>query len=265
MKGQPSLNRNIEFYEQLAPVYDRLYVDVDAEETVRQWNLLLQQYAQLPSPMHSAAPRLLDLGCGTGRYLDPWAAVGFFPTGVDASRRMVAIARRRLRRSTWSSRIRLVCADLRHRNARLERQGPFDVAVAHFNFLNLFPPDELQDVLAAVAPCLRAGARLFTDCAPPQLMPTEILEEITLEDDTLIEVSTRSNPPENMVTRSYRLGSTRTAETYWLHSPRTLKAAAAVAGWRVEAAYAWRPDRPSSPWSHSLGGSLHRVYVLRIS
>lgn len=265
MKVQPSLNRNVEFYEQLAPVYDRLYVDVDAEETVRQWSILLQQCAGLPNPMHSAAPRLLDLGCGTGRYLDPWAAAGFFPTGVDASRRMVAIARHRLKRSVWSSRIRLVCTDLRHQNPRLARKGPFDVAVAHFNFLNLFPPDELQDLLATVAPCLRTGARFFTDCAPPQLMPTEIVEEITLEDDTRIEVSTRSNPAENMVTRSYRLGSTQTAETYWLHSPRALTATAAAAGWRVEAAYAWRPDQPSRPWRQRVGRSLHRVYVLRAS
>lgn len=207
---------------------------------------------------------MLDLGCGTGSYLDPWAAAGFFPTGVDASKRMVAIARRRLRRSVWSSRIRLVCADLRRPNVRLERDGPFDVAVAHFNFLNLFPPNELQQILAALGPCLRTGARFFTDCDPPQLMPTEAVEEIVLDGDTHIEVSTRPNPQENVVTRSYRLGSTRTAETYWLHSLRTLKAAAASAGWRVESTFAWRPDRPSSPWRQHVGGSLHRVYVLRV-
>jgi len=265
MKGHRSLNRNVEFYEQLAPIYDRLYADVDAEEAVRQWSILLRRCAHLPNPKHPDVPRLLDLGCGTGRYLEPWAAAGFCLTGVDASKRMITIARHRLRRSEWPSRIHLVCADLRERNARLERQGPFDVAVAHFNFLNLFPLSELESILAAIAPCLRTGARLFTDCAPPQLLPTAAVEEIVLDGETRVKVSTRPNPERDMVIRSYRLGSVRTAETYWLHSPRALKAAAAAAGWRVESTFAWRPNRPLRPWRQNIDSADHRVYVLRAS
>src|SRR4030088_1687905 len=85
-----------QFYEQVAPIYDELYEDVDVEEAVRQWRLLVVGCAGLPSrKQRQELPRLLDLGCGTGRYLAPWAAAGFRVTGVDASKRMISSARRR--------------------------------------------------------------------------------------------------------------------------------------------------------------------------
>jgi SAM-dependent methyltransferase len=41
-------------------------------------------------------PRVLELGCGTGRILIPLACAGFTVTGVDSSGDMIAICRERL-------------------------------------------------------------------------------------------------------------------------------------------------------------------------
>src|SRR5882762_7445704 len=89
--GDPS-----DFYEWLAPIYDDLYDAIDVEEAVRQWALLVRKMSRLPRA-RSPIPRLVDLGCGTGRYSVAWAASGFEVTGVDASRSMVARARRRVK------------------------------------------------------------------------------------------------------------------------------------------------------------------------
>jgi len=40
-----------------------------------------------------AGSRILDIGCGTGRWVRRYAELGYAPTGVDATRRMLVIAR----------------------------------------------------------------------------------------------------------------------------------------------------------------------------
>jgi hypothetical protein len=70
-RGRLDANLNSRFYERIAPLYDSLYDDVDAEEAVRQWCLLVKRCANLPRQTQQPLPRLLDLGCSTGKYLKP--------------------------------------------------------------------------------------------------------------------------------------------------------------------------------------------------
>jgi len=75
-------------YDRLAPDYDRrwsFYVDATLRETLRRFELRPGQ-------------RLLDVGCGTGALLERLArsVPGAELSGVDASARMLAVARRRL-------------------------------------------------------------------------------------------------------------------------------------------------------------------------
>ncbi len=263
--GAPSANLNPAFYEQIAPVYDSLYEDVDAEEAVRQWRLLVKRHARMPKPGEATLPRLLDLGCGTGRYLDPWAGAGFSVTGVDASRNMMARARQLRRDSDWAARIRLVTSDLRKPNRKLGTGDPFDVAVAHLNFLNLFPPAEISEVLKSLASCMSVGARLFTDCASPALMPEGARDRIVLNDSTAVEIVTMPDPDAGTVIREYQFHQSKISEKYWLHSAVALKAAAGLANWRLESTYTWRPDCPQTPWLRyraNVGG--HRMCVFRL-
>jgi len=140
-------NPNPEFYEAISTIYDRLYEEVDAAEAVRQWLSLISKFRPLPENGCLPLPKLLDLGCGPGRYLEPWATAGFCVMGVDASKGMIREARRRMANLSNPSRVSLFCHDLRRPSADLIRCSPFDIAVAHFNFLNLFPLKEVQDIL----------------------------------------------------------------------------------------------------------------------
>ncbi|MGI6632880.1 MAG: class I SAM-dependent methyltransferase [Bacillota bacterium] len=81
-------------------------------------------------------PRILELGCGTGRILIPLANVGFQVTGVDASSHMLDACRRKLE---WGNRevagrVRLVQADI----LNLDLDDRFDLVLAPCNLLNHF-------------------------------------------------------------------------------------------------------------------------------
>jgi SAM-dependent methyltransferase len=263
--AKTSANQNTRFYERIAPIYDSLYDDVDAEEAVRQWLLLVKKHTGLPKRGKKPLPRLVDLGCGTGRYLDPWASAGFSVTGVDASKGMISRARKNLKMSACDAQIRLVNCDLRKRSPTLSKGQPFDVAVAHLNFLNLFPPKEIVAVMKSLGSCMTEGARFFTDCASPALIPEPGGERVVLADGTAVDVTTRPDIAESTVIRSYRFRRSEASEKYWLHSTPTLKAAASRAGWRLESSFDWRPDRPRAPWlplQKSAEG--HRVAVFRL-
>jgi SAM-dependent methyltransferase len=257
------VNPNPRFYEHIAGIYDLLYVQVDSEEAVRQWLPIVRRFSGLPDPGQRVRARLLDLGCGTGRYLGPWAAAGFDVTGVDVSKRMIARARRRRIGSECRDRIHLFHSDLRRPDPRLEGRGPFDAAVAHFNFLNLFPPGELQRVLASVRRYLPTGGRIFADCATPAEMPEEGLERTVLSNGVTIEISTDPDPGSKTVSMRYLLDGQWFRETYWLHSAASLRSVAQTAGWRIEATLCWRPDRADSPWGAPARGRGHRFFVFK--
>jgi SAM-dependent methyltransferase len=262
-QGGPGANPNPRFYEAIAGVYDRLYREVDAAETVRQWLLLVRPRTGLPDLKARQLPRLLDAGCGTGRHLILWAAAGFRVTGIDASPAMIARAASRVRRSKWAARIRLLCADVRQENPQFARHGPFAAAVAHFNFLNLFPPGEVEQVLRSLRTAVTPGARLFTDCAPPWLMPKRGCERLDLGGGLAVEVRTFPDRLSGTVTRRYCYRGDWLEEKYWLHSAATLQKAAAAANWQIESVHGWQPDCRSDPWGPPKKNRGHRLYIFR--
>jgi SAM-dependent methyltransferase len=256
------------FYEWLAPIYDDLYDAIDVEEAVRQWNILVRKLTRLPRAGHPR-PRLLDIGCGTGRYLMEWTAVGFDVTGVDASRSMVTRAKRRAKTGAPGVPVPAVIrGDLRNDVRQLRARGPFDVAVAHFNFLNLFTVEDVSLVLAHLAPSMARGAFLFADCAPPDLAAETSEEALTLPNGQRLTISTSTEirRGSRAILRGYRhRGSTR-SERYHLHSIAELRRAARAAGWRVERVMEWRPERVRAPWAFTrVARNRHRVYALRPS
>ena len=64
------------------------------------------------------AGTVLEIGCGTGRVLAHLGAAGYEAVGVDVSRPMLEVARRRL--EPWNDRIRLADFDFRG-NALFEK------------------------------------------------------------------------------------------------------------------------------------------------
>jgi SAM-dependent methyltransferase len=95
--------------------------------------------------------RVLDLGCGQGVLAPGIAAAGADYTGIDASPRLVAIARRRHPRQ------RFLLGDARRAGAMPDCSGVFDAAIF---LLSIQDMDPLHEVLASAAQALRAGGRL---------------------------------------------------------------------------------------------------------
>jgi len=75
-------NELAQYYDFFSPI-DRIVTEVEFI------------YGELGNVI-AASPKVLELGCGTGRYLAELAAKGFQPYGIDISRNMLQIARRRV-------------------------------------------------------------------------------------------------------------------------------------------------------------------------
>ncbi|WP_320776048.1 methyltransferase domain-containing protein [Streptomyces sp. CRN 30] len=96
------------------------------------------------------APRVLDLGCGTGASTAALAAAlpGARITGVDASAGML----RRARAKSWRAGVRFVHAPAEDLH-RADVGGPFDAVFAAYLFRNVADPDAvLRSVFGLLAP-----------------------------------------------------------------------------------------------------------------
>ena len=98
---------------------------------------------------------VLDLGCGTGRITFPLAEAGLEVVGLDASERMLLVARRRLQEapSELAARVRFVHGDMREPVA-----GPFACAIIPLTtFALLLTDNDRRRTLDAVRTSLRPG------------------------------------------------------------------------------------------------------------
>ena len=127
-----------------------LYADIEpllgfAEETER----LYQHYLDILSDR--GAETLLDVGCGSGRFLQKAAALPAIrkTVGVDLSETMVARARRRG--------IEAHCIDV----CRLS--GRFDTVTAVFDVLNYLSPEALPTFLNCISDRLEKGGFFAAD------------------------------------------------------------------------------------------------------
>jgi len=108
--------------------------------------------SRLPRP----PGRVLDVGCGTGVFLEKAISAGFDASGLDASAEMVSIARGRV----GSDRVRL------ERMQDLAESKVYDSIVSlswSFNYLNSF--DEIEAVLTRFFKALKPSGRLILQIA----------------------------------------------------------------------------------------------------
>ncbi len=90
--------------------------------------------------------RVLDVGCGNGRHLEPLAERGFSPVGLELNRGML-------------ERGRIVLADMR----RIPFLAVFDTAISLFSSFGYFSDEENGDVLREIAGSLVPGGRVILD------------------------------------------------------------------------------------------------------
>jgi SAM-dependent methyltransferase len=265
--SQSEANRaNVEFYERFAEYYQRIYACVDANETVRQWNMLLEEHQKACTKRLN----LVDVGCGPGWHLSAWAKAGFDVAGIDSSPSMLIAAEKNLSLSTgcqcpvYLCDIRDLAEDVptNHRGTGPSRV-PFDVAVAHFNFLNLFAPGDLPLVFDGVASLVRPGGVWLVDCSIPLTPPPAVRENYEREAGVALQCIGNWNEASKTFRLRWLSLDTDIVEIYWFHCLQVYEECAKSSGWVTESRYEWHPNEPSDPWRSARGDSERLVTVYR--
>jgi SAM-dependent methyltransferase len=107
--------------------------------------------------------RVLDVGCGVGRWSRLLAARGALVTGVDLSPTMIAEARRRAASAGVASRCRFLVQDL----ARLDADGPYDLVLGVTVLQHILDPGALRNAVLRLAGHLAPDGRLVLLEAAP--------------------------------------------------------------------------------------------------
>jgi ubiquinone/menaquinone biosynthesis C-methylase UbiE len=137
-----------EAYQLWAPYYDA------ADNPV----LALEERVLFPHMEDLRGKHVIDLGCGTGRWLRYAAELGAASlVGVDASPAMLSVAQQQC-----SAQVELMCADVL---SLLLESGSADVLIASF-LLSYLP--SLDAFVAQAARLLRPGGRLLVSDLHPQ-------------------------------------------------------------------------------------------------
>jgi SAM-dependent methyltransferase len=141
-------HKGMDMYELIAPYYDLEHADY--QEDV---DLYLNYAIALGSPV-------LELGCGTGRLLEPLARRGIEVTGVDSSPAMLARARQRLQENGLLHRMTLIEGDAR--TLRLNQR--FRLAFVALNsFAHFITRHDQRAVLAVIHQHLLPDSTLILD------------------------------------------------------------------------------------------------------
>lgn len=110
--------------------------------------------------------RVLDVGCGVGRWSSLLARRGGIVTGIDLSPTMIAEARRRAELQDVSSRCRFLVQDL----AQLDAGGQFDLILGVTVLQHILDPEALRSAVRGMADHLAPGGRMvLLEAAPASI------------------------------------------------------------------------------------------------
>jgi SAM-dependent methyltransferase len=127
-----------------------------------------QRLALEPWLQISPGTRVLDVGCGVGRWSRLLAARGALVTGVDLSPTMVAQSRRRAAAAGLASRCRFLVQD----SAALDAGGPFDLVLGVTVLQHVLDPAALHAAMRRMAAHVSVGGRIvLLEAAPTSLAP----------------------------------------------------------------------------------------------
>jgi SAM-dependent methyltransferase len=125
-----------------------------------QWT---QRRALTPWLAVPAGLRVLDVGCGVGRWSRGLAARGAQVTGVDLSATMIGEARRRAHRSGLSARCRFLVQDI----AELDAGDPYALIVGVTVLQHILEPQRLRRALERMTAHLApGGSMVLLEAAP---------------------------------------------------------------------------------------------------
>jgi 2-polyprenyl-3-methyl-5-hydroxy-6-metoxy-1,4-benzoquinol methylase len=124
---------------------------------------LSQRLALAPHLRVPAGIRVLDVGCGIGRWSRLLAARGADVCGVDLSPTMIAIARARTAASRLESRCRFMTQDL----CRLDTGAQHDLVLGVTVLQHILEPDRLRGALERMVAHLHPSGRMVLLEAAP--------------------------------------------------------------------------------------------------
>ena len=122
-----------------------------------------QHLALAPWCRVSPGTRVLDVGCGVGRWSRLLASRGAIVTGIDLSPTMIEEARRRAARAGLASRCRFLVQDLAH----LDAGEPYDLVLGVTVLQHILDPHSLRTATQRLAEHLApAGRMVLLEAAP---------------------------------------------------------------------------------------------------
>jgi SAM-dependent methyltransferase len=188
-----------------------------------------------------AGGTVVELACGTGRITVPIAQAGVRVIGVDSSRRMLEVARERVRAAGADELVELRHGDLRE--PPVPEQVPL-VLVPFRSLLHLLTEAERERALAAIRELLLPGGRLVFDVFAPSADDVEATHGRWLEREPGIFERADWDEGERTLTLSVRRGEeAATMRLAWL-SPLEWRRLLEGAGLEVEALWGWFDRRP---------------------
>jgi 2-polyprenyl-3-methyl-5-hydroxy-6-metoxy-1,4-benzoquinol methylase len=125
-----------------------------------------QQLALEPWLDVVAGARVLDVGCGVGRWSSLLAARGALVTGMDLSPTMIDLAKRRADAHGVATRCRFLVQDL----AQLDAGGTFDLVLGVTVLQHILDPDALRTAVQRMSAHLAPGGRMvLLEAAPARV------------------------------------------------------------------------------------------------
>ena len=110
-------------YAEYAKIYDQTHDDKKTQDMYFEWIMELKKAIQ---EQNVEVKRLLDLGCGTGITTIPWLKSGYQVYGVDISKAMLKVAKKK------SSKVKWLNQDI----TKLNIKENMDIVTCHFDVLN---------------------------------------------------------------------------------------------------------------------------------
>src|SRR5215475_10476665 len=110
--------------------------------------------------------RVLDVGCGVGRWSRLLASRGAVVTGVDLSPTMIAQAQHRAQVEGVADQCQFRVQDLSH----LDVEGPFDVVLGVTVLQHILDPELLRDAVRGMTERLAPGGRMILLEAAPTVV-----------------------------------------------------------------------------------------------
>jgi 2-polyprenyl-3-methyl-5-hydroxy-6-metoxy-1,4-benzoquinol methylase len=129
------------------------------------WSIDVTQRRALRALLDSIVPgtRVLDVGCGVGRWSRELAQRGAVVTGVDLSENMLIEARRRTREAGLSGSCSFLCGDI----SQLNLEGDFDLILGVTVLQHVLDEARMRDSIVRLARRLRSGGRcVLLEAAP---------------------------------------------------------------------------------------------------